>query len=65
MSAEKLAAGQLRPGQHEIRVPGKPEWLPVQGTRRTDVGLLITAGGREFLTGSLVKWPSRAQQVQS
>lgn len=59
-----LAAGLLRPGQHEMRVPGRPEWLPVQRTRRTGVGLLVTAGGREFLTGSLVKWPARPQLVE-
>lgn len=65
MKGGNLAASMLRSGQHEIRVPGQPEWLPVQQVRRTDLGLLITAGGREFLTTWRTPWPARAQAVAS
>lgn len=61
----RLAAGFLRAGQHEIRRPGESDWLPVQQVRRTPVGLLVTAGGREFLTDRMTPWPARTQVVGS
>lgn len=60
-----LAAGLLRAGQHEIRRPGESEWLPVQQVKPTAVGTLIVAGGREFLTDRLTKWPTRPQVVSA
>ena len=54
----KLAASFLRPG-YEIRRPGESEWLPVESAERTDVGLVLVAGGREFLTSMRAPWPAR------
>lgn len=61
----RLAAGLLRAGQHEIRRPGESAWLPVELVERTPVGLRVIAGGREFLTDRLTKWPVRVQVVDS
>lgn len=60
-----MKAFGLRAGHHEIRVPGKPDWLPLENVeRRTDgtgaiTEIILHAGGRTFVTQAATPWPAR------
>lgn len=56
-----LSVSMLRVG-HEVRRPGESEWLPVESVERFPFGVRLRAGGREFVTQWLAKWPTRVVQ---
>jgi len=52
------AAAQLRPGVHAIRVPGEVDHLPVELAEHTLFGFRLQAGGREFVSTPVTRWPA-------